>query len=470
MVFLSLILISIIACDLTPSSPSSPVQGTPFAPTQLPEGNDQESPNQSSNFEFISFYPQVSEPENGWKNYSAVLAFHNNNNTSVQIYQNNISHSAIDKSLPTIVISVGNSYVETQEGETYPATFGQQGSVFGSLIIPPEILILGFPNPIIYDFRVPEKLSPSNLVISPGIAFIPSAELVNYINNNLPLQFVETSVEIFGNQAEPIMPNENAGIHDPQSQEVMLNENVVASIPGDFSAKLTSDFGNSNLNIELSIPVTNKDITQDSEFSVDVLLVDQYGYQYYGTYCSGNYLDKLGPGQSDEFKRCFSLPVYSANLPRDFLLSYYWNKQEITYNVKINDLVNCESLSLDSIFADGGRDISQGGYHGSRQEISVPEEKTVYTNYDSASANDLWTLNVQPNREIIVRLPPGPNSQASLQFLVGPDGFVFPATDLSVYGEAGGSFSFYSYCDGPYYFIVWVGFFESSYTIITEMR
>jgi hypothetical protein len=284
-------------------------------------------------------------------------------------------------------------------------------------------------------------------------------------NGNDQLSFTKTTIELIDTESITSMPNESQSFSQEQTLQINLSEQVVADIPGSLSSRFLVEFGRNDLVLELSIPITNKDITQDQEFSINAFLIDEYGYQYSNVSCPDGFVDKLGPGQSEILKKCFTLPVSSAALPRHFILSYYWNEQEITYSVKIDDLENCEALTLDSILADEEKDLKQGGYEGSRQVISVPEEKKVSTNYDNNGFYDIWTINAQPNKDIIVKLIPD-DSSTNLLFLAGPDGNGFPSTDLSVYGNDEETFSFFSYCNGPYYFIAFVSM-NASYTIVT---
>lgn len=348
---ISISLVFMLACSLlapsnngtnSPADESSP--DNPILPTGLPEINIPFS-SESPNLEFIPNNIQVSAPESGWINYYLELALKNNNAFSLQLYYLQLSTFALETGLHTVVINPVSSYVETKEGENYPVEFAR----LGSKIIPPSLLIKGFPEPIAVTFRVPEKLTPTNLVLSPGIVLVSPEEIENYTNGNSLLSFTETPVEIFGKETTSLLPNETQD-YSQQPHQVNITEQVVADFPGSISAKLLFGWGDNDLTLELSIPLTNNDITSDQEFDINAFATDQYGYQYSNNFCPDGYFDKLGPGQTNTLKMCFTLPPDSARLPRDLFLTYYWNKQEESYKIKIDNIVSCDPSTVEAFF------------------------------------------------------------------------------------------------------------------------
>ncbi len=456
----------VLACNIfNPSTPTNISPGTsgpegPVPPNSTSESGRPTPLQQTPSIEFLPHSLQNSAPDNGWIDYSIYLALKNNNSSSVQILSF-LSSSSLEKGLPTMVINSENSYVETKEGETYTASVNYQG-----WIIPPELIVFGFPKSSQVQYRVPELLSPTRLIISPGIAFIAPQELEKYVSDNLPLMFTETSIDITPNgilQSEAILaiPNEVPAAFQQEPQDIQVGEKVIASVPGEVTAEfLVEQYFRDDLILTLSIPLTNQDITQDREFDLEAIVVDEFGYLYQGNICSTDVYNTLGPGQSGTLKLCFTLPSYSARPPRSFYLSYYWDQTEVDYHVNVTGIANCALRTVEEI------NNILGSYHElPTQELLIPGETIVPQPEDSFYYfyGMIWIAPVPVDKYIVVNVI---DDSIRRLAILNPDGSRAPYDIIEE--RTANIYGFYSYCNGPYYFLDHSGFIN--HKLVTEIR
>lgn len=277
---------------------------------------------------FVEFYANnitLSTSDNGWVDWEVQFAVRNKqvvpiyfgtafsgDNPDIRQYY----YGGYSPDLDFVNIETDGSYVNTSEGEIYPATI-QNISV---ILIPSTQTLTRLIN---VSYRVPELLNPKELIIEPGIS----------INNNDPNT---TTINLekepnSGKVKSPEVPITDLPV------EFELNEFVNFRIEQQDLVDL--DYKRNTLPLRTQVTLENKDITGNQSYEIDILLVDQYG-NIYQPGC-----DKLpgtiGPGQTETHIICFSINGPATLGENDYFLSLINDNIEI--NAKINKPIptNC---------------------------------------------------------------------------------------------------------------------------------
>lgn len=309
-------ILTILACGTV--LPTSPQPSNATASTVISEELPPTAPigNINDSSKILPWGLVASQPIDGWISYQMFLSFHNTGNRSVAIYTS--SNIASTEGFVAAILQSEASFVETREGNTYPAAFLGYDWMRGgtpdpstvlpsSVIVPAKLVILGENNIVFFiKYKIPELLHPTRLVISPGLGYTASQASPIIVDlANVPPSLMT-----------------NSEILDKLPRTFQLSENVQGTLDPTF----VGEVADKQLIVSADYVLKNSDITGDQSLLGlwTMYAIDELGFVYRGTVSGANCDEPgrsiIGPGQSIAGYICFRIPNYDQiNLSKFYL-------------------------------------------------------------------------------------------------------------------------------------------------------
>jgi hypothetical protein len=263
--------------------------------------------------------------QNGWNPSEAKIAVQNEGNSSVFLaYKDNNSSMYRGNFIPNLQIIhlyTDSSYVLTSEGNQYPFDYIRFARPV--IIIPGGFTISGVGGQDLFtiQYKTPELLHPSKLVLSPGIAF----------ENGSPKQI---TIDISDNIQKPQMPLNTTTLENlPASFQTGDKVSVAVDNP----AASMVDYFWSKFSLSVPFTIQNKDITGNQPIGFEYFIVDNNGQMFSGDALPGS----IGPGQTVTTAINFVLPPSESFSSKEYYLRIINDTLDNTYRMQSPSLPNC---------------------------------------------------------------------------------------------------------------------------------